>query len=157
MSSYRLSRRRFLAASGSTATATLAGCGGALRTDGPTVVSKSFERLGPSSITNRISVAFDPDAPAVHITGFVTYDSENCDRPVLRSVSYDSNDDTLSVTVGHRRKLLALGCRDDATGSAYRASVRFAGGLPETVAIVEQNADGETDRRTVEIRRGSSK
>lgn len=143
-------RRRFLAACGSATAAALAGCSGFGDADGPRIVSKSFERLD-SADAEAVEVAFDAEENAVRVTGFAYYGSDSCDKLALQSASYDPDTDTLAVRVGSERKLFSLACTGVMSGTDYRVTVRFAGGLPGTVEV-EEYLDGERDDgRTVEL------
>lgn len=143
-------RRGFLAACGTVACAVSAGCGGSLLADGTSLVSHSFQRSDLAPGDDRIRVTFDEDEGEVRVTGFAYYGSSSCDKPVVESTTYDEENDTFTVTVGHDDKLLAFGCTGDMAGTGYRVVARFTGGLPGTVRVVERNEGGETEVETVE-------
>jgi hypothetical protein len=109
------------------------------------------------------AIRFDSDTPQVIITGAVAVGSEKCKTADLDSVNYDSDTNTLQVTVTHAKsndhpdnKLLGGSCDDAMSMESYRTVVVFDNGLPKTITAIENNlpegvpSQQETQRTTLE-------
>lgn len=145
-----MERRSFLGGVlGLSVAAALAGC---LNRSG--VVGSSVEHVEPRRVrgTQPTVVAFDPDATAVHVRGFMRYGSSSCNRVGLGDVAYDAGRDHLEVvleSVDDQVLPLPRGCTADMAATWYHATVRFADELPERVTVVERGSGAESTTRTV--------
>lgn len=142
-----MNRRSFLgvlaAAGGGTA-----GCLGG----GAGVSGTNVEHVEPRRNRERrpTIVEFDEGAGAVHVLGHMTYGSSSCDRVGIDSTRYDAEADALRIVLDSKSKNpLQLACTADMAATWYRATVRFAGDLPERVTVVEHGGD-DAERRTVD-------
>jgi hypothetical protein len=149
-SSGSMGRRAFLGGVfGSSLVAVLAGC-----MDRSGVVESSVVHAEPRRVrgTRPTVVAFDPDDTAVHVRGFMRYGSSSCNRVGLENVAYDAGERHLEVvlaSVDDQVLPLPMGCTADMAATWYRATVRFADGLPERVTVVEAGSGRESSTRTV--------
>lgn len=66
-----------------------------------------------------------------------------CSEPAIEDVRYRVADDTLTVVVGTEEA--AETCTQALTRLAYRLELRFSGGLPGTVVVVHDGADGRRE------------
>lgn len=142
-----VNRRSFLGALVAAAAGT-AGCVGG----GTGVTGTSVEHVTPRRNRERrpTIVAFDETAGAVHVLGYMAYGSSSCNKVGIDSTSYDADAGSLRVVLASKSKNpLPVGCTADMAATWYRATVGFAGELPERVTVVEGDDDA-AERRTVD-------
>lgn len=142
-----MNRRAFLgvlAGSG----ASIAGC----ISRGSGVSGTSVEHVEPRRNRKRrpTIVEFDDDAGAVHVLGYMAYGSSSCDRVGIDSTTYDREADALEIVLTSKSKQsFSMACTADMAATWYRATIRFADGLPQQVTVVEDRGD-DPETRTVD-------
>lgn len=142
-----MNRRTFL---GAVVAAGVAGCVGG----GTGVTGTNVEHVTPRRDRERrpTIVAFDDDDGAVHVLGFMRYGSSSCNEVGIGSTSYDADAGSLRVVLTSKStNPLPMACTADMAATWYRATVRFAGELPDEVTVVEGDGD-DAETRTVDRR-----
>lgn len=142
-------RRGFLAAC-VTGMGALTGC--AQLSDGLTEASLDHREPRRLQAPYPPIVSFDDDTQTVVVTGVMYYGSSSCDRIAIKDKSYDRKAAHLTVRIAPGRKSgldPSEACTADMAGSHYRAEFQFADDLPTTVTVVENGAESDVTRRTV--------
>lgn len=141
-----MNRRSFIGvlAGGLTATA---GCLG-----GSGVTGSSAEHIEPRRNREQrpTIVAFDEAESAVYITGHMAYGSSSCNKVGIASTAYDAKANSLRVVMESQSEnslpFLPFACTADMAATWYRATVQFAGELPQKVTVVERRGSSEDVR-----------
>lgn len=126
----------------------LAGCLGG----GTRITDKNVEHVEPrrSREQRPTIVEFDEANGAVTILGNMAYGSSSCNRVGIASTNYQAESNSLRVVMtSKKRNPLEFACTADMAFTWYRATVRFAGGLPQKVTVVEGGGD-DAETRTVD-------
>lgn len=126
----------------------LAGCLGG----GTRITGKNVEHVEPrrSREQRPTIVEFDDANRAVNILGYMAYGSSSCNRVGIASTDYQAESNSLRVVMTSKKQNpLEFACTADMAFTWYRATVRFAGGLPQEVTVVEGEGDA-AETRTVD-------
>ena len=157
-----MNRRDFL--SGAAIIFTLAGCveariGSGSDPSGSAINNRKFEIIDPGRVNENASspvdvnkppvVAFDNAADQVVVTGTLRTGG-TCKTATLQSATYDTDADSLTLTVTDVMKDGAENCGAVAGATSYRATIEFAQALPNEVMATEKDARGNTKRTTAE-------